>query len=398
VQLFQAPGDLSAEQLRARIGRLIRHEEELVIDPTFFAWLKSQVPELGRVQVQLKRGDFTNELTAYRYDVTLHVGDVAQVSSATPVQLDWDADGLDMGSLRARLERAGDELVLVRNVPNARVLRDVRTVQLLHDAECPETVDGIRATVDAASAADPGADPEACWALGEELGWATDVRPSADLAGGRFDVVFLRATPEDAPAVLFPDESGLAVDASLAAEDFANNPMMGKLSRRLGPELREHLSEELPDYMVPAVYVPMEAMPLSPNGKVDRKRLPEPDTSRPEMEAEFVAARSPVEEVVADVWTEVLAFDRVGVDDDFFELGGHSLLAVLIQTRLNQFFPFGITLAEIFECPTVALLARRISEKGAENGIDADEICRILEEIEDLSDEEVASRIDLTTE
>jgi amino acid adenylation domain-containing protein len=398
VQLFQASGDLPAEQLRARIGRLIRHEEELVIDPTFFAWLKSQVPELGRVQVQLKRGDFTNELTAYRYDVTLHVGDVAQVPSATPATLDWEADGLDLDALRARLARGDDELVCVNNVPNARVLRDVRTVELLGDDECPETADGIRATVDAASAADPGQDPEAFWALGEELGWAADVRPSADLPGGRFDAVFLRATPDDTPAVLFPDESGLSVDTSSTAEDFANNPMMGKLSRRLGPELREHLSEELPDYMVPAVYVPMEAMPLSPNGKVDRKRLPEPDTSRPEMEAEFVAARSPVEEVVAEVWTEVLSFDRVGVDDDFFDLGGHSLLAVLIQTRLNQVFPFGITLAEIFECPTVAQLARRITEKGSENGVDAEEICRILEEIEDLSDEEVASRIDLTTE
>jgi amino acid adenylation domain-containing protein len=398
VQLHQAPGELSVEQLRARIGRLIRHEEELVIDPTFFAWLAGEVPRVGRVCVQLKRGDFTNELTAYRYDVTLHVGETAGVPSATPRILDWDSDGVDMDSLRARLERGEDELICVRGVPNARVLRDVAAVELLASDDCPGTAAAIRAALDAVCAADPGQDPEAFWALGEALGWASDVRYSADLAGGRFDAVFLRGATGDAPAVLFPDQTGLAVDASRAAEAYANNPMMGKLSRRLGPELRAHLAQELPDYMVPTLFVPLDAMPLSPNGKVDRKRLPEPDTSRPEIEADFVAARTPVEDVVSAIWIEVLAFDRVGVDDDFFELGGHSLLAVLIQTRLNQIFPYGLTLAEIFECPTVASLSRRITELGAENGVDAEEICRILEEIEALSDEEVASRMGQQTE
>ena len=112
------------------------------------------------------------------------------------------------------------------------------------------------------------------------------------------------------------------------------------------------------------------------------------------MEADYKAAASPVEEVVADVWADVLAFDKVGVDDTFFELGGHSLLAVLIQTRLNQLFPFGVSLGEIFEYPTVAKLSRRLEEKGAEAGVDAAEIALILRSLDELSDEEVASRID----
>ena len=395
VQLFQAPDDLPTEQLRGRIGRFLRHEEELVIDPTFFAWLKTQLDGVGRVQIQLKRGSFTNELNAYRYDVTLHVGDVAQVPQAPAEELDWERDGLDLDGLRARLEASATGLVVVRNVPNARVERDLRTVELLASADCPATAGELRARLGEVSQA--AQNPEDFWALGDSLGLAADVRFSRDLAGGRFDAVFFRRETEaSVPAVLFPDETGLAVDASRSARELANNPMLGKLSRQLGPSIKDGLAAQLPDYMVPALFMTLDAMPLSPNGKVDRKRLPEPDTSRPDMDSEFRAPTTPVESVVADIWTDVLTFDRVGIDDTFFDLGGHSLLAVLIQTRLNQLFPFGVTLAEIFEYPTVAKLSARIVEKGRESGIDADEVCRILQSIDELSDEEVARQIGAT--
>ncbi len=388
VQLHQAPEDLPAEQLRARIQRFIRQEEELVIDPRFFLWLRDAIPGIGAVQVELKRGAFTNELNAYRYDVTIHVGDEARAPSSEATWLDWSEDGLDLEVLRARLGTGDENHLCVQNVPNARVLRDVRTVGLLADPECPATAGEIRARLDLEP--DTGVNPEDLWALADELGYRAELRFSSHPGRGELDVAFLRG--ED--ALLFPAGSEEQPDRSLTAADFANNPMMGKLSRRLGPDLRAFLTAELPEYMVPTLYVPVDAMPLSPNGKVDRKRLPDPDTFRPEMETEFKLARSPVERVVADVWTEVFAFDRVGVDDTFFDLGGHSLLAVMIQTRLNQIFPIELSLGEIFEYPSVARLAHRIQEKGAEQGIDAEEVAHILESIEGLSDEEVASRID----
>jgi hypothetical protein len=95
--------------------------------------------------------------------------------------------------------------------------------------------------------------------------------------------------------------------------------------------------------------------------------------------------------VVTGVWLEVLAFDRVGIRDSFFELGGHSLLAVLIQTRLNQILPFQLALADIFQFSSVEQLSERITALGAENGVNAEEVCSILESIDELSDEEVAA-------
>jgi hypothetical protein len=262
-------------------------------------------------------------------------------------------------------------------------------VERIADPGDLENAAALRSALDLARKQEPGCNPEDFWALGESLGLEVDVRFSADLDSGDFDVAIAR--PGHGKTLLFPDETGLGVEADSEARDFANNPMLGKLSRKLGPALRDTLSGQLPEYMVPPLYVPLDEMPLSPNGKVDRKRLPAPDTSRPEVEADFAAPQSALQRVVTGVWLEVLAFDRVGIRDSFFELGGHSLLAVLIQTRLNQILPFQLALADIFQFSSVEQLSERITALGTENGVDAEEVCSILESIDELSDEEVAA-------
>ena len=93
-------------------------------------------------------------------------------------------------------------------------------------------------------------------------------------------------------------------------------------------ELSRHLRTKLPDYMVPAVFVRLEALPLTPSDKIDRRALPLPDDLRPQLETGYVAPRNPIEEQLASIWCKVLGVERVGIHDNFFDLGGHSLLAV----------------------------------------------------------------------
>ncbi len=123
-------------------------------------------------------------------------------------------------------------------------------------------------------------------------------------------------------------------------------------------ELRRLLSERLPEYMVPASFVTLETLPLTPNGKVDRKALPglEP-RSAPET---YLAPRTPVEEVVASLWAELLGLERVGLDGHFFALGGHSLLAAQVISRLRRAFGIELPVRDVFEAPTVAELAARV--------------------------------------
>ncbi|HEX7243557.1 MAG TPA: amino acid adenylation domain-containing protein, partial [Longimicrobiaceae bacterium] len=122
-------------------------------------------------------------------------------------------------------------------------------------------------------------------------------------------------------------------------------------------ELREHARGSLPEHMVPSVLVVLDALPLTPSGKVDRRALPEPGAG--EVAEGYVAPRTPVEEIVAAVWAEVLGVGRVGAHDDFFEIGGHSLLATRAVSRVRAALGVDLPLRALFEAPTVAGLSGR---------------------------------------
>jgi acyl carrier protein len=121
--------------------------------------------------------------------------------------------------------------------------------------------------------------------------------------------------------------------------------------------LRDFLKEKLPDYMVPAAWVVLSALPLMPNGKVDRKALPILDTVRPAHAPEFVAPRTETEKRLAGWWAEVLGVERVSIYDDFFELGGHSLTATQLVSRIRTGLQINVPLRSLFECPAVAQFA-----------------------------------------
>jgi hypothetical protein len=152
----------------------------------------------------------------------------------------------------------------------------------------------------------------------------------------------------------------------------------------VGPaELRDSLRERLPEYMVPAHFLRLDELPLTPSGKVDRAALaaradngaggPHADS------APFVQPQTRAEVLVADIWREVLGVERVGLDDNFFDLGGHSLLLGRVHARLTESFNSDLALIDLFRYPTVALLARRVgaaetvAEPAAESTSDFDE-------------------------
>jgi acyl carrier protein len=123
-------------------------------------------------------------------------------------------------------------------------------------------------------------------------------------------------------------------------------------------ELRAHLRERVPEHMLPAAFVALEALPLTPSGKLDRRALPAPGAAAPERE--HVAPRNAAEELLARVFGEVLSLERVGVHDHFFELGGHSLLATRVVSRVREVFGVEVPLRALFELPTVAALAPEV--------------------------------------
>ena len=145
-------------------------------------------------------------------------------------------------------------------------------------------------------------------------------------------------------------------------------------------DLRNHLSSRLPGYMIPHHFELLDALPVTPNGKLDRGRLPRPSVRRPEIAASFVRPRTPVEERVAQIWGDVLNIGSVGVDDEFISLGGHSLLAIQIISRLNKVFHIDMPLQSAFEASTVARLAHLVEDtiRSEIESMDEDEVRRIV--------------------
>jgi len=125
-------------------------------------------------------------------------------------------------------------------------------------------------------------------------------------------------------------------------------------------ELRDFLRKELPEHMVPSAFIRLNALPRTSHGKLDRRALPVPEPSRPELETNYVLPRTPVEELLAGIWADVLKVEKVGIHDNFFDLGGHSLLAVQLLSRIRDAFRIELPLRRLFEGPTVAEIAKHV--------------------------------------
>ncbi|MFN8596438.1 MAG: amino acid adenylation domain-containing protein, partial [Anaerolineae bacterium] len=152
-------------------------------------------------------------------------------------------------------------------------------------------------------------------------------------------------------------------------------------------ELRNWLKERLPAHMLPTSITRLDALPIGISGKVDRRALPAPASHVDESQT-FTAPRTPVEETLSRIWSELLKVERVSIDANFFELGGHSLLATQLVSRLRTEFEVEVPVRSVFEAPTIEQLAVVIAQHQAEQVADHEDVERLLAELEHLSDDE----------
>jgi aryl carrier-like protein len=224
--------------------------------------------------------------------------------------------------------------------------------RLLRDPSGPATAGELRAAL---AVRDEGIDPEAMFRLDSR--YDVDVTWSPSAGPGAFDVVF-RHRMKSSPARVAP--SPVRVATPLAVH--GNRPARGRSDEPLGPTLRAHLASRLPEAMVPAAITFVEALPRTPNGKVDRSRLPAPGREVPAV-TDHLAPATPIEETIAAVWRQILDVEHVGAHDNFFDLGANSLLMMQANTKLRAALGSGVTLVDMFRFTTVSALAAHLSAK-----------------------------------
>ncbi|UXE58892.1 MAG: non-ribosomal peptide synthase/polyketide synthase [Woronichinia naegeliana WA131] len=362
VQLARTEANKTLEQWQKQVNQSVATEEELLIEPQFFIALKQRFPQISWVEIAPKRGQADNELTQFRYDVTLHLG--KDVQRTVIPWLNWQRDGFSLAKLQDQLKLEQPEWLGIRDVPNQRVQEALQILDWLENPPVVSTVGELRQLLKEKPRM--GINPEQMWQLGEKFGYTVHLSWWEGSQDGSFDLVFHRQSSilESAMSAVdgqpYPSFWDNETVIPKSWTDYTNNPLYGKLVQKLVPQVREFVQQKLPSYMVPQAFVLLNALPLTPNGKIDRRALPTPNTATRNLATSFLAPRTPIETQMGQIWSEVLGLERIGIKDNFFELGGHSLLATQVISRSRDLFSVELSLQNLLEYPTIANLAQII--------------------------------------
>ncbi|HIY40206.1 MAG TPA: hypothetical protein H9836_03625, partial [Candidatus Nocardiopsis merdipullorum] len=345
------------DDLVRRVHHLAGIENELLIDPRFFTWLRERISGLGRIEVVPKEGNYDNELSRFRYDVVLEKA----VSPHTQVDArwtDWERGGLTVQAVKDMVRAADRQVIALAKVPNARIHQHHERWTRLLAASGDATVGDALGEITDDPAGVGAVDPERLRALGRSCGYDVELSWASGYPDGAFDAV-LRA-PGGAWTDFRPPH-GIETDSA----DLANMPLHREIGADLRNRLRDRLSRTLPSFMMPSTLTVVDAVPMTTSGKVDRAALLAEASGRG-AEQPYRAPRDAVELRLTRIWESVLDVERVGVQDDFFELGGDSLVAIRLTTEVRSAFGVSLGLADQLAARTVEQVAEMV-RRGEEN-------------------------------
>ncbi|MGB3443714.1 MAG: amino acid adenylation domain-containing protein, partial [Actinophytocola sp.] len=357
-----AGSDTDAAAVRRAVEHRALQENELLLDPAFFTAFAAG-HDAG-ADIRVKDGHYDNELSRYRYDVTLHKGGAESLAGLPEREWDpaWRAD--DIAALATKPVR-------LTGVPNRRIAAESAAARALFAGRpLPE----VRAAL---AAAHEGPDRSVFAELGARTG--LDVIVTWSEAEDTLDVLFVPPGDRPRTGVYRPRGTGR----------LASDPLVAARIGTLGTALRGHARERLPEYLVPAAVVVVGELPVTPNGKLDRAALPEPEFGTHTSGRASATAR---ERLLCDLFAEVLGLPSVGPDDSFFDLGGDSISAIQLTSRARR-AGLSFSPADVFANRTVARLAtvvttpRPLATLDPVGPLPATPIMRELLDLDDLDPE-----------
>ncbi|MEO6549687.1 MAG: amino acid adenylation domain-containing protein [Ferruginibacter sp.] len=320
-------------------------EEELCFSPEYFYRLPAIYPQISFVEIKLKQGDYLNELSKYRYNVVLHLGEKAAMLE--PKWHQWQ-DVTKTDTIFGQLQNA-EPVIAFKDAPNPRLNAEKQ----LNDAINNKIAATVGELVNEIAREDAGiAEMKQIISLAENKGYHLTLLPNED----PFKVnVFLERKPSGKFVKYVHSEQAFNGNTAVT-----NIPLFTEIASLLQKDLRQHLQNSLPEYMVPGEFIAIAKLPLTNNGKIDRRFLIEREDNTILNKNSYEAPRNDIERALVNIWEQLLIKDKIGIHDNFFELGGHSLLATRTVSAVRKKLALDLFIKDLFVHPTIAQLATHL--------------------------------------
>ncbi|HJT73166.1 MAG TPA: condensation domain-containing protein, partial [Chitinophaga sp.] len=337
--LDKVPGHLSLKDFQWTLDQEVLLEEELCFAPDYFYRLRELFPEITHVDIRWKKGDAENELNLYRYTVVLHIRQERRL-----IQPEW----IPWEQLPESPFQGG--MVAVKGAPAFRLWRE-----RLLDAGLKKNSMAVAADLKELLAAGNDDTVAVKDLLKAAIAGGYDYRLLPDKDPLKVNLLFYRQEPDGFVEQLYGAPSAVTT---------ANVPLFREISILFQRKIREEMLMKLPDYMVPVAFHAIQQLPLTANGKTDRRFLMAQEDASIAEKDNYQPPVTVTERNLAAIWQELLGSRRIGIYDNFFELGGHSLLATRVISAIRRKMDTEIRVKDLFLAPTIALLARKIDSSG----------------------------------
>lgn len=353
VQIFKADDAMSLGSLQQVVFKAQLREEELLVDPHLFLEYSLRSTKIGRVEVTPKEAGYDNELSRFRYDVTLSMGSAEELKPVDE-SVTWDADG----KWRLRVESATSEgpfrSIKIQRIPDQRIAPFLNVLAAMQDPRLMNsTVEVLRSYCGETN----GEDLYAVFQLARERSATLYWLPLS--SDGHYDIIL---NPQWQTSSRTPQQ-----ELSFDCDKLVNVPRIGDIYGAIHHSVTGFLKQRLPDYMLPSSLTILREFPLTANGKVDFAALPDPEQIS---NVNYQAPRTPRENMLCQAFAEVLGLPQVGIDENFFELGGHSLAAARFIARASSFLGTTISIRSLFQAPTVRMLSQQIGSDDVQAAFD----------------------------
>jgi hypothetical protein len=351
---------VNVSTLQNSIKMHAKKESELLLSPTYFLDLAKRNQKIDMIEILPKRGVCDNELNGFRYDVIIHVNQSDTSKTQLPLtEENEDALVLEYDSNLAVQDvlKSDHPAFIVKGYPNKRVWKDYQLKQELDNLEPSEIYHPDEIHI---GECDSIFSLEDLHSVAKQNGYFlySHLAVEHEDSSSKFDLYF------------YKDQNELNLHKRHIFQNYlneyfqtksSNNPEINDQRRSVDvAKVRESLLNNLPEYMVPSLFIELAEMPLSPNGKIDRKALPKPEGR--EGLAAYQAPEGLIENSLAAIWKELLQVERVGRGDNFFHLGGHSLIATRLISKIRQSESVELPLRAVFEHPVLSELAQAIEQ------------------------------------